>query len=397
MNISSESGEIRIVVISDAVPERNGVGSYYADLLEKVRPQVAAAELVHPDHPETGGVAWISIPLPGDRTQRLRMPHFVRLYKYLKRLQPTVVVIPTPGPFGLAGLAWSKHHQTPVIAGFHTHYEALADLYWRKPTSRIFGKLCQFCLSCSNRLLFRQAAQVLANAPETRNQALELGATKVELMGTSVASVFLSVPLVPLRDIGPQDRPRVLFAGRLAAEKCIDRLLEVVRQRSDLHFTIAGDGPLRKQLENLAQGVDNLEYLGWVRRESMVDLLDSADLFVLPSAVESFGTVALEALARARPTLVSENCGIAEWSEFRPALHTFESSESLQHGIDRVLSLPREERQRRADIGRQAACALDRWNASNWLQRMRRVSPEEVVRPAGSLARSVVYQDRGMD
>ena len=78
----------------------------------------------------------------------------------------------------------------------------------------------------------------------------------------------------------------MLFAGRFAAEKSIDALLDLIPRRPDLHFTFAGDGPERKRVEDMARQQENLDYPGWIRRDRLVDLLDSADLFVLPSAVE---------------------------------------------------------------------------------------------------------------
>lgn len=392
MTISRVSGsdQMRVLVISDAVPERNGVGSYYADLVAGLKPQLDFIDHIHPEHAVAKALAWPSMPMPGDATQRLWCPNPKPFMRYISSSRPDVIIIPTPGPFGLAGMLWARQHAVPIVTGFHTHLEALADLYWRAPARRLFGQLCRRSLTFSNRLLFKHSSLVLANAPDTQRQAKELGATAVEIMGTSVSGEFLRLPVLPVRTLAEGDRPRLLFAGRLAAEKAIDRILNIAARRPDWHFTIAGDGPARSQVESAASRQDNLDYLGWVRRDALIDVLDSADLFVLPSVVESFGTVALEALARARPTLVSHACGIAEWASFKEGLHTFDTTicKGFETGIDRVFQMSTEERQYRATRGRQAAADLDAWNATSWLDRLARVANNSHPCVAGVVARA---------
>ena len=91
---------------------------------------------------------------------------------------------------------------------------------------------------------------------------------------------------------------RIVFAGRLAPEKRVHTIIEAARQLPEIGFTIAGDGPLKKDVEDQAAEIPNLDFLGWVSRERLLAEMDKADMLVLNSVVESFGTVALEAMAR---------------------------------------------------------------------------------------------------
>ncbi len=353
---------LRVAVISDATPERNGVGSYYSDLVAQMDGRIGRAELFCPEDDGRRWHRYVTPPLPGDSTQRLWFPRPFKLWRQVKNLQPDAIVVPTPGPYGLIGLLLARRLRVPLIIGFHTHYEALAGIYW----SDLWGRICRRYLESCNRLLFRHAALILANSPEMVRLAEDMGASRVELMGTSVARDFLERPLTPLE---PTVR-RVLFAGRLAAEKNVPLVIEVARKRPDLEVSIAGDGPMRAEIEAAAAVLPNLRYLGWVPRERIAATIDAHDVLLLPSKVESFGTVALEGMARGRPVIVSDDCGIAEWPELAKGLICIRSGETVLQAMDRIVAMPAEERAHIAAQARSAACDLNDWNLDTWIQRL---------------------------
>lgn len=358
-----EDARLRVAIVSDAAPERNGVGSYYADLVSQLRDRIGGAELFCPDD---DGVHWhryMLPPLPGDSTQRIWFPRPVRLWRRLKALRPDAIVVPTPGPYGLFGLWAARRLKIPLIVGFHTHYEALAEIYW----SDLFGRICRWYLETSNRLLFRYAAVVLANSPEMVDLARKLGAGDARLMGTSVATVFLKRPLTPPN---PSVR-RILFAGRLAEEKNVRAVIAVARARPELTVSIAGDGPMRAEVEAAAAELPNLDFMGWVPREHLAETIDAHDVLLLPSRVESFGTVALEGMARARPVIVSSACGIVGWPELERALFAVADNESVVDCVDRVRGLAPDIRNARSRQAHAAARKLNEWNLDTWIERLR--------------------------
>lgn len=99
-----------------------------------------------------------------------------------------------------------------------------------------------------------------------------------------------------------------LFLGRLSPEKGFDLLLEALRIAGDPPFVIAGEGPLRAELEARAAGL-GLKALSFVgRREGaeLEELVRGARFVCLPSiAPESSGLAGLEAMAAGRPLLVT--------------------------------------------------------------------------------------------
>jgi glycosyltransferase involved in cell wall biosynthesis len=107
--------------------------------------------------------------------------------------------------------------------------------------------------------------------------------------------------------------------------------------------------------------------VGWVRRTRILALIDSVDALVLPSQVESFGTIALEAMARARAVLVSSACGILSWELLNRGLFTIREDEHLADALERVRDLDPALRERKARIAREAAFEINRRNLDHWL------------------------------
>jgi glycosyltransferase involved in cell wall biosynthesis len=89
----------------------------------------------------------------------------------------------------------------------------------------------------------------------------------------------------------------------------------LARCDSGLKLLLAGDGPEREPLEELAKSLgvdDRIQFLGWQGRNQVKQLLFDCDVFVLPSRWESFGLVLLEALACGRPVVATKVVGIPE-------------------------------------------------------------------------------------
>jgi hypothetical protein len=110
---------------------------------------------------------------------------------------------------------------------------------------------------------------------------------------------------------------RVLYVGRLSAEKGLLNLLEamarlvkgtVIPAPQALHLTLAGHGPqfgaLRERVAALGLG-EYVRFTGLLDRSGVYREMAAADLFVLPSFTESFGKVIVEAMAAGLPVIAS--------------------------------------------------------------------------------------------
>lgn len=356
--------KLRIVVFSDAFRHRNGVGAYYCDLLESFQDSIGAADLVCPGPAPAGSSQkhqGLSIPLPGDSTQRLCLPGIVKARRVMRQVRPHIVILASPGPYGLLGLLMAKIYRAKLCVGYHTQYDKLVSLYW----NRVFGAVGEKYLKALDKWLFRRAEVVLTNSRPMEQAARELGSKDVRLMGTPVEPRMLAPEKPPPGDsFGP-----VLFVGRLAQEKNLDVFLNAARQLADMKFVIAGDGPLAEEVKQAASGLENLEYLGWVDREGLVQALDNSEMLVLPSKIESFGTVAIEAMARARMVMVSEHCGITEWPELAPGVEILYDNQQLSETLKAYANMTVDERDKKRHTARRhceqfANATVNQWKAT---------------------------------
>jgi glycosyltransferase involved in cell wall biosynthesis len=118
-----------------------------------------------------------------------------------------------------------------------------------------------------------------------------------------------------LRDALVQGRPGyvALTSARLHPQKGHAFLLAAAALVPDVTFVLAGDGPLRTQLERQARelGIANrCVFLG--ERSDIPDLLAAADLLVLPSLYEGLPLAVLEGMAAARPVIATAIGGTSE-------------------------------------------------------------------------------------
>jgi glycosyltransferase involved in cell wall biosynthesis len=106
----------------------------------------------------------------------------------------------------------------------------------------------------------------------------------------------------------------VAFAGRMSAEKGIPVLLEAARQTPDIAYRLAGEGPLAAQLKQGAP--PNAAFSGLMPRKELMAFYHNARMLVVPSVwQETFGLVAVEAMARAVPVIVSRIGGLRDLVE----------------------------------------------------------------------------------
>lgn len=135
------------------------------------------------------------------------------------------------------------------------------------------------------------------------------------------------------------------------------RIHAAVREEVPTRLVMIGDGPERGRAEDAAEELgtgDDVVFLG--KLESVAELLACADLFLLPSEEESFGLVALEAMASGVPVVGSTGSGLAEVVEDGSSgrLHPVGSVEAMAASAIRILSDP--DRWRRfSEAGRERA------------------------------------------
>jgi glycogen synthase len=115
------------------------------------------------------------------------------------------------------------------------------------------------------------------------------------------------------------DPPRLLYVGRIEAQKRLDVLIRAFETVASTHagvrLQIAGTGTQLGVVRDLARSLgldDRVDFLGMVDVESVPDLLDGATLLVMSSDYEGLPVVLLEAARQGRPAAATAVGGVPE-------------------------------------------------------------------------------------
>lgn len=116
--------------------------------------------------------------------------------------------------------------------------------------------------------------------------------------------------------IAPEGEKILVHISNFRKVKRVEDVIQIfaiVKKRIKSKLLLIGDGPERKNMEDLCRHLnlcDEIRFLG--KQEAVEELLAIADLFILPSETESFGLAALEAMACEVPVISSNAGGIPE-------------------------------------------------------------------------------------
>lgn len=135
----------------------------------------------------------------------------------------------------------------------------------------------------------------------------------------------------------------VLYAGRLTENKGIDVLLNATKiyENEDVLTIIAGGGglldDLKAQVERLK--LNNVVFVGDQAQENLSKLYNIADVLAVPSRVEGFGLVAIEALACGTPVVATNKGGMTDFiNDEVGALVDVEDEVMLEKEISKILN-----------------------------------------------------------
>lgn len=173
----------------------------------------------------------------------------------------------------------------------------------------------------------------------------------------------------------PQDRPVLLFLGRVAHEKNIGFLIEMLdsvkNEIPDVLLVIAGEGPARASLERQVnrQGLgDNVRFIGYLNRHTQLNsCYSAADIFVFSSRTETQGLVLLEAMAQGVAVVSTAELGTRD--VLREGAGVWIAEEDIVDFSDKVIRMLGDT-QVRKDLGQAGRDYAHDWSAMQQASRM---------------------------
>lgn len=158
-------------------------------------------------------------------------------------------------------------------------------------------------LKLSVRSMFKHAQVVLVLGEKWRQFVLDAG-----LAHPDRTIILPNAVPGPNELTGKPSRGRILFAGRLSANKGISELLEAIKTiPPEIPFSLVLAGDVREPLiiRSLAETAPNVITTGWLPQEQLALELKAADIYVLPSHSEGLPMGLLDAMAWGLPSIVT--------------------------------------------------------------------------------------------
>lgn len=328
---------MRVLMVSDVYfPRVNGVSTAIQTYREALAARGIEVSLVAPDYGAgsadsgSGDESWIkrvaARTVPRDPEDRL-----VRWRSVRRAVQTAVeegcdlIHVQTPFLAHYAGHGAARRARLPVISTYHTlfeeylqHYAPFVPAGWLRSAARRFSR------SQCNAL-----DAVIVPSQAIHRRLTDYGVTTplhVLPTGIPVRRFAASGRDAFRRKLGiAAGRPVALYVGRIAQEKNIDFLLDVLalarESLPDLLLLIAGEGPALADLRQTVETRElagNVQFLGYLdRQRELPDCYAAADAFVFASRTETQGLVLLEAMAAGLPVVALSAMGTADILEAR--------------------------------------------------------------------------------
>lgn len=313
---------MKVALFTDTfLPDINGVARTLGRWVKYLEAHDVSCKVFAPESAENGGSGYsssmverfYSIPFLLYPECKLAIPNPIQLNRTLLEFAPDLIHVATPFNLGLYGLHCAKKHKIPIVASYHTHFDQYLHYYkiqWME--AMLWKYMMWFHQTC--RRIYVPSLSALRYLEKKGLCNLEIWSRGVDV---SRFHPNVDRPRVLARYGADPAKFTLLYVGRLAPEKSVDVLLAAFDRlpgavRGRMQLIVAGDGPLFKEFAERCGGRPDLMFPGFVTGNALSELYAAADLFVFPSATETFGNVVLEAMASATAVVGAAAGGVQD-------------------------------------------------------------------------------------
>jgi glycosyltransferase involved in cell wall biosynthesis/predicted metal-dependent phosphoesterase TrpH len=293
----------RVAIMVDGIGSTHGVTRTIAEIRQRGVPGFEIEVIgTDPDvDRRLSAVAEVDVPFYPDL--RIGVPSLPAAVQTLADGRFDAVQVCSPGPVGAAGALLARALGLPLVGSYHTELTAYASL--RSGDERV-----EAAMAAAVSAFYGACDLVLSPSPAADNALERIGVADGHILRwdrgvdtTRFDPALRREPRVP-------GATTVLYAGRITREKGVELLAESfkrahARARAEsgqrLHLLVAGGGPEKQLLRERLGG--DVSFLGWLEGDALARAYADADIFLFPSATDTFGQVVLEAQASGLPVV----------------------------------------------------------------------------------------------
>jgi 1,2-diacylglycerol 3-alpha-glucosyltransferase len=313
---------LRIAIFSDSVlPILNGVSISIDTLVQELRRRGHSVHIFAPnfiDHRETDPNThrFRAIETPWSKGYPIAYPPFYRMLRTFRKYEFDVIHTHTPWVVGFVGMRWAESHDIPVVATYHTLYDRYAHYMSMFPRRYI-----RFRIAKHTNFYYNSVDQIITPTDASLRWLNRHGVTQpIHVIPTGTPRPQLLNRADARLELGiPTDQKILLYVGRLAKEKNLQTLLEMMalvsKADASVRLWLVGDGPYREECLRIAAKLrigDRVKFVGFVPRAEVDKYYAAADLFTFASVTETQGLVVQEAMQYGLPAVAVTGGGASE-------------------------------------------------------------------------------------
>jgi glycosyltransferase involved in cell wall biosynthesis len=335
---------VRIAFFTETfLPATDGVVTRLRYTIEELAKTGDDMLVVAPRYPDGGPDSYAGAPIY--RVPGVPFPPYPRIKlsfahpgvgRALWRFRPDLIHAVNPFILGPGGIYYARRLEVPLVASYHTNVAAYARYY-----------NLNFSYNAARwwtRQLHNRAEINLCTSAATMDYLLKEGVKRIRLWPQGVDARRFhpdkasQVWRERLSD-GYASERLLLYVGRLAPEKGIERLKAILTGVPGTRLAIVGDGPARADLEREFSGTAAV-FTGVLQGEDLASAYASADAFLFPSTTDTLGLAMLEALASGLPVIAARGGASHEIvsDEETGLLYEANSTPSLISAVRRLFS-----------------------------------------------------------
>jgi len=252
----------------------------------------------------------------------IAIPLSLRARKVITEFNPDIIHVHHPFLLSSQAIMYGKKLGIPKVLTLHTQYEKYAHYIAPIPE-----KLTQEAIK---RIIFNLAYKIdcITTPSESMKELIKSYGIKnrIEVIPNTIElNSFRQKDELKCLEIKKrynlkEDDKIILYVGRVAYEKSIDKIIEalaIIKRKgvSNAKLLIVGRGPAMEELKELAKSLqieDEIIFTGEVKNEEIPHYYKIAYLFTIASTTETFGIVIIEALASGVPVLAVKAPGAVD-------------------------------------------------------------------------------------